>query len=102
MFPQNAAPRGVSLALAGSVTGMLEPLSAPLAESGNRRTEPDFNVTAAQLCPATICAPEPSVRATTPPSTLPEGHEWLSAQFALSTNACRSFKATESGCAQSE
>src|SRR5208283_763652 len=75
MFLQKAAPRGVLFALLGRVMEVLVPVSAPSScVSGSCRTDPDFSVTAAQVSPATICAAEGSVRPTTVPSTLPEGH----------------------------
>ena len=98
--PQNAAPRGVLFASAGSVTGKLIPLSPPRKLSGSCRTDPDFIVTAAQLLPTTICPADASASLTAP-SALPEGHAWLSAQLAPATKRWSSVSATEPGFVQS-
>src|ERR1039457_6317807 len=71
---QNAAPSGVLLAVLGSVTAALDPLSAPSHVRASCRRDPEVMVTAAQSLPTAICAAEGSVSATTVPSTLPEGH----------------------------
>src|ERR1017187_2670201 len=74
MSPQNASPSGTVLALLGSMTVAIAPLRSPSCARGSCRTEPDVKVTAAQLFPTAICAAEGSVRPTTPPSTVPDGH----------------------------
>src|SRR5271155_5073345 len=58
---QNAAPSGVLLAVLGSATAALDPLSAPSQLRGNCRREPEVMVTAAQSLPTAICAAEGSV-----------------------------------------
>src|SRR5271170_5762903 len=70
---QNAAPSGVLLAVLGSVTAALDPLSAPSDLRGSCRREPEVMVTAAQSLPTAIWAAVWSVSATTEPSTLPPG-----------------------------
>ena len=70
---QNAAPSGVLLAVLGSVTAALDPLSAPSRLSGSCRTDPEVMVTAAQSLPTAICAAEGSASPTNAPSTLPDG-----------------------------
>src|SRR5580692_6625824 len=53
--PQNAAPRGVLFASVGSVMVVVAPLSAPPScVSGSCMTDPDVNVTAAQVLPTAI------------------------------------------------
>src|SRR6202044_1912252 len=101
LSPQNSAPSGVLLAFAGSVTGVLDPLSAPSRVSGSCSTDPDFNVTAPQVSPAAICPADASASFTTP-SAPPEGHQLLSAQFAPTTYTWSCFKATETGWTQPE
>src|SRR5271157_2197985 len=54
ILPQKAAPSGVLLAVAGRVTTLLAPASAPYHARGNCRTDPDFKVTAAHVRPTAI------------------------------------------------
>src|SRR5580700_9284789 len=97
-LPQNAAPRGTMFALLDRGMGVLVPFNTPLwCVSGSCKRDPELNVTAAQLWPTAICAAEVSERRTTGPSTNPRGQEWLSAQFAPTTNRWPLVNATESG-----
>src|ERR1700722_10035932 len=101
LSPQKPAPNGVLLAAAGSETGADVPLSAPSRVRGSCNREPDFNVTAPHVQPTAICPADVSGSFTTP-SVLPVVHQWLSAQFAPTTNTCSWPRATESGCTQPE
>src|SRR6185437_5307095 len=100
MSPQNAAPSGVLFALAGSATEAAEPLNAPQPVRPTCSTAPEVNVTARQVLPTTTCAADASVRRTTAPSGMPDGHAWLSTQFAPATKSCPRVSATESGFEQ--
>ena len=70
---QNAAPSGVLLAVLGSVTAALDPLSAPSHVRGSCRRDPEVMVTAAQSSTDRDLRSRGSVSATTVPSTLPDG-----------------------------
>src|SRR5580658_4178217 len=85
-FPQNASPSGTMSASLGSAIELLSPFSTPSScVSGSCSSFPELIVTAAHLLPTAICAAEGSERLTTGPSTKPQGHAWLSAQFAPTT-----------------
>ena len=54
-------------------------------------------VTADQVLPTAICAADGSVSCTGAAVSAPEGHAWLSAQLAPTTNRWPRLRATESG-----